>query len=144
LGTVLVVSFFFFLNRFSGLGGGGGPPAGGAWGVGATVVDLLLVLVVSVLLFFLNGLIFLNNSEGGGGPPGGGGGGVCEKALLQKMSSPKHTISARDSGLTFFICDNQLVKLNYDLIIEIARAKSLCAMIFKRGIVLNKKLPNRV
>ena len=74
------------------------------------VFDWVLDFAVSVLLFFLNGLIFLNNSDGGGGPPGGGGGGACEKALLQKISSPKHTIKRRDNCFTVFICDNQLVK----------------------------------
>ena len=74
----MVVSFFFFLKRFSGLGGGGGPPGGGAATTGgalAFALALSLFLVVSFLCFLKR----FNGLGGGGGGPGG----ACENAWAE-------------------------------------------------------------
>jgi hypothetical protein len=90
-------------------------------------------------------LIFLNNSAGGGGPPGGGGGGACEKALLQKVSSPKHTIRVRSNCFTFFMCDNQLVKTKLRCYYKNCKGELLFAIdiVVKRK-WLSKKMLNGV
>jgi hypothetical protein len=78
--AVFVVSFFFFLKRFSGLGGGGGPPGGGeATAGGVLALALSLFLVVSFLCFLKR----FNGLGGGGGPPGGGPGGAWENAWAE-------------------------------------------------------------
>jgi hypothetical protein len=81
---VFVVSFFFFLKRFNGLGGGGGPAgcAEGPDGAVASVVDWIF-LVVSFLCFLKR----FNGLGGGGGPPGDGPGGPCANACVEMHSN---------------------------------------------------------
>ena len=87
----LVLSAFFFLNKFKGLGGGGGEAGSADWIVSAFLLLSAFFWGGVSFFFFLNGFILFSNSPGEGG--GGGGvafdGGSCALTLTGAAANPK-------------------------------------------------------